>query len=280
MITTDTKLHPTAKGYQDVQTTKHYVQGRPSYPLESIDFIKNELKLKSDSVIVDLAAGTGKFTSLLAEHGQLNNITAVEPSKEFRDSCEEILSKYQTTHPEFKFSVVDGLATSIPVESGSVDCVFAAQAFHWFSNLESVKEISRVLKPGGVFCMFWNDLDITDPLIKELTDIFHEKYYDGKTPQYRSNKWQQVFQELKSLNDPTLIQGDLNKKEFSFKHPASIDVAINRALSVSYISVLPQEKKDQIVSELKEVLENHPTSSNGKPFSMPYNLSVYWTFKK
>jgi len=33
------------------------------------------------------------------------------------------------------------------------------QAFHWFSNKDSLKEIHRVLKPAGVLGMVWNAED-------------------------------------------------------------------------------------------------------------------------
>jgi SAM-dependent methyltransferase len=35
------------------------------------------------------------------------------------------------------------------------------QAFHWFSNDESLKEIHRVLRPVGVLAMVWNAEDCT-----------------------------------------------------------------------------------------------------------------------
>ena len=39
---------------------------------------------------------------------------------------------------------------------GSNTCL---QAFHWFANEESLKEIHRVLKPAGVLAMVWNAED-------------------------------------------------------------------------------------------------------------------------
>ena len=43
--------------------------------------------------------------------------------------------------------------------------MFAAQAFHWFANDEAVAEFARVLRPGGVFALVWNEGDDarTDP---------------------------------------------------------------------------------------------------------------------
>jgi ubiquinone/menaquinone biosynthesis C-methylase UbiE len=41
---------------------QEYERGRPGYPHESIDALMRDLHLDPRSVVVDLAAGTGKLT--------------------------------------------------------------------------------------------------------------------------------------------------------------------------------------------------------------------------
>jgi ubiquinone/menaquinone biosynthesis C-methylase UbiE len=46
-------------------TTPRYDRARPSYPSLSVDHLIKACNLTSESMILDLAAGTGKFTQLL-----------------------------------------------------------------------------------------------------------------------------------------------------------------------------------------------------------------------
>lgn len=55
-------------------------------------------------------------------------------------------------------------AEAIPLGDASVDGVFAGQAFHWFANAAALGEISRVLRPGGVLALLWNEDEDPSPL--------------------------------------------------------------------------------------------------------------------
>ena len=53
--------------------------------------------------------------------------------------------------------IFQGSSYSIPLEDNSVDAVFVAQGYHWFSDLSSLKEIHRVLnKAHGTLNLIWN----------------------------------------------------------------------------------------------------------------------------
>ena len=69
--------------------------------------------------ILDLAAGTGKFTELLAKREEKFVIFAVEPHEEMREELEKKSLKSVT--------VLEGDAVKIPLEAQSVDAVFVAQ---------------------------------------------------------------------------------------------------------------------------------------------------------
>src|SRR5207248_2146519 len=64
--------------------TDAYDRGRPSYPQEAVDLIVDELGIDSDTTVVDLAAGTGKFTALIVPTGA--DVVAVEPVAEMRET--------------------------------------------------------------------------------------------------------------------------------------------------------------------------------------------------
>ena len=99
----------------------------------------------SDATVLDLGAGTGKLTRVLAD--RYARVIAVEPLAELR----AILAERCPTA-----DVRDGAAERIPLGDAEVDAVFAGQAFHWFANDAAVGEIARVLRPGGVLALLWN----------------------------------------------------------------------------------------------------------------------------
>jgi ubiquinone/menaquinone biosynthesis C-methylase UbiE len=98
-----------------------YDKHRPSYPDESVQQLLTGLKISGQhgAKVVDLAAGTGKFTELLAKRGEAYDIVAIEPHDGMRGELE------RKNLPNVKTK--KGSAAEIPLESRSVDALIAAQ---------------------------------------------------------------------------------------------------------------------------------------------------------
>jgi len=118
-----------------------YERGRPGWPSE----VGAVAGLSSAATVLDLGAGTGKLTRLLAS--AFDRVVAVEPS----DAMRRLLVKFCP-----RAEALAGSAEEIPLPSASVDAVFVAQAFHTFDNERALPEIARVLRPGGVVVLMWN----------------------------------------------------------------------------------------------------------------------------
>ncbi|KAF2657355.1 S-adenosyl-L-methionine-dependent methyltransferase [Lophiostoma macrostomum CBS 122681] len=176
-----------------------YEEHRPSYPQQAVAILLDAAAVNGykGARLVDLAAGTGKFTELLAAREEQFSINAVEPHHEMRKQLEQKALNNVT--------VTDGLSTAIPEETESVDAVFAAQAFHWFANEGSLKEIHRVLKPVGVFGMIWNAEDYNTPRSYSTTSSWEaqlrdhlfslDDVIDDHQPRFRHDRWRGVFDE-------------------------------------------------------------------------------------
>lgn len=98
-----------------------YDQNRPAYTESIVQLLLENLRVagKDGAKVLDLAAGTGKFTESLARRDEKYEIIAVEPQGDMRRILEEKKLPGVT--------VIDGKADSIPLDDESVDAVICAQ---------------------------------------------------------------------------------------------------------------------------------------------------------
>src|SRR5262249_30183997 len=139
-----TEIHPTAAGGFAV-SAEAYERARPGYPEEAVAWLAERLGIRSGRDVLDLAAGTGQLARALVPLGA--RVTAIEPIDEMREQLFGALPDVDA---------FDGTAEAIPLPDESVDAVTCAQAFHWFRPVEALREIHRVLRPGGGLGLIWN----------------------------------------------------------------------------------------------------------------------------
>lgn len=251
-------MNPTAaKGFHT--EAEAYEKGRPEYSREIISFLQKELFLGSDKKLVDLAAGTGKFTRLIAATGV--DLVAIEPVEGMRTQFRKKLPS---------IPVVEGSAENIPLPAASVDVVTVAQAFHWFSNEKALQEIHRVLKPQGHLVLIWNQRDEQVDWIRQMSEIINAKA--GTTPQYRSGLWKKAF-------ETTSYFSPLKKTLFRYTQTATIETLVDRAASTSFIGAMGSQEKETVLQALREMALNHPLLRGKDSFEFPHTTDVYVTQK-
>lgn len=126
-----------------------YAEYRPDYPADAVRWCTAPAGGDIGSLrVLDLGAGTGKLTALLARLGA--DVTAVEPDA-------AMLAELRRQLPAVR--ALAGSAEEIPLAGGSVDAVLCGQALHWFNLERALPEIARVLVPGGTLGGLWNSDD-------------------------------------------------------------------------------------------------------------------------
>ncbi len=118
-----------------------YERGRPGWPAAVIGIAH----LPPSATVLDLGAGTGKLTRLLAS--RFERVVAVEPADTMRRLLAQLCPRAEA---------LAGTAQEIPLADASVEAVFAAEAFHWFDDERALAEIVRVLRPRGALVLTWN----------------------------------------------------------------------------------------------------------------------------
>ncbi|WEJ71801.1 class I SAM-dependent methyltransferase [Pseudomonas sp. PSE14] len=251
-----TDVHGSAReGY--AREAKAYAHGRPDYPEALVGWLGEELEIGPGKEVVDLGAGTGKFTALLQRTGA--QVTAIEPVAAMREQLSATLPAVRA---------LNGTAQAIPLVAGSLDALTCAQAFHWFADGRSLTEIHRVLRPGGRLGLVWNVRDERVDWVAEVTRIVER--YEGSTPRFHTGEWRRAFAGARFA--------PLRLREFSHQHigpPEQVIVA--RILSVSFIAALPDEQKQRVAEQLRELIATHPALKDRAEVAFPYRTEAYST---
>ena len=137
-----------------------YEAGRPSYPPESLDALFAGLGDPGTLVVADLGAGTGISTRILA--ARVAGVLALEPNAAMRAKAV----------PDPRVRWIDGTAEATTLADASVDVAAAFQAWHWFDHDAAIRELRRVVRPGGRLAVLYNERDERDPFTAALGDIF------------------------------------------------------------------------------------------------------------
>jgi SAM-dependent methyltransferase len=235
-----------------------YERGRPGYPPEAIAFIGRTLGLGSGSTIVELGSGTGKFTRALRPLGAA--LVAVEPMegmrKEFRRRVPDI-------------PVLEGTAESIPLPDGFADAVVVAQAFHWFRPRPALREIARVLRPGGGLVLVWNTRDDRVRLSRRLSELV--AHYGARRSYRDDPAWPRAFRGGRGRFRA------LRKRSFRHAEQSTPSAFLDRVLSVSLIAARPPAVRRRVVRAVGEMLASEPTTRGRSVVRLAYRTEVFYT---
>jgi ubiquinone/menaquinone biosynthesis C-methylase UbiE len=225
-----------------------YERFRPEYPPEVVEWIGDRLDLEPGTTVVDLAAGTGKFTRSLVTTGA--RVVAVEP-------LPEMLAQLEAALPGVE--ALAGTAESIPLPDESVEAVTAAAAFHWFDTEPALREIHRVLKPGGALITVGNGRDLSDPLQAAVQEVVG-RYLPTSDEMLG---WLRIVEA-----SPLFGRGE--HFETGYEQWFDPDGLAERMGTVSYVARLPEDERAEVLVRIRAVGEAQPQT----PFPFRYRTIV------
>jgi len=222
-----------------------YERSRPGYPADAVDW----LMASAPSTVLDLGAGTGKFTRLISK--RVDTVIAVDPS-------ERMLHQLSRAVPTADTRV--GTGEHLPLDDKSVDAVFSAQAWHWMDPATTVPEVARVLRDKGTLGLIWNVRDDRTDWVARMSEIIH----DGPSADL-------------SDNPPVLPEsfGVIERFQTVWTHDLDRDEIAELTSSRSHFIVQDPATQALILKQLRHLLDTHPETRDLERIPMPYLTLAY-----
>jgi SAM-dependent methyltransferase len=231
-----------------------YERGRPGWPEAAIGHLVAQLGLEPEASVLDLGAGTGKLTRMLAE--RFSHVVAVEPLDSLRRRLDALAPRAEA---------LAGTAEQMPLPDASVDAVFVGEAFHWFDGKRALAEIGRVLRGPSALALLWNVPRGTEPpLPAEVPELLDRLRLEAKPPRarYESYAWKWAFERapFEAL------------REARFAHAIELDPdgLLAYASSQSYVAVLPAGDRAAVLDELRSRIDD-------RLYRVRFRTDAYWT---
>lgn len=228
------------------QVADAYHRGRPSFPVEAVRWLVGD----KPATVLELGAGTGKLTSVLAELG--HDVHATEPDP-------AMLKVLQRHLPDVPTS--ESAAEDIPLPDRSVDVVVAAQSFQWFDHGLALPEIARVLRPGGFLALAWNTRDERIPWVRRLGRLLGSP---GAAVEATESREALVQSEL---------FGFVDDHSFHFWQGIDRESIIDLALSRSYVSTLDTDRREALLADVLAFYDDFGRGWDG--MQLPYHCECF-----
>jgi SAM-dependent methyltransferase len=104
------------------------------------------MEIPSNAQVLDVGCGSGWATRLMAEKASSGRVVGIDISDEM------IALARETSKPFSNVELKVASAESLPFQDGEFSHAFSMESLYYYADvLVALKEIKRVLKPGGVF---------------------------------------------------------------------------------------------------------------------------------
>ncbi|KAG0503775.1 hypothetical protein HPP92_003847 [Vanilla planifolia] len=143
---------------------QNFIWGGFPGPEREFKMALDYLKPTSGGTIVDASCASGLFSRLFVKSGMYSLVVALDFSESMLQQCHEYNKQENLSKEDFVMVRAD--ISRLPFVANSIDAVHAGAALHcWPSPSTGVAEISRVLRPGGIFVASTFILDVFPPAV-------------------------------------------------------------------------------------------------------------------
>jgi SAM-dependent methyltransferase len=169
--------------------------------------------------------------------------------------------------------------------------VAVAQAFQWFEPDLALSEIARVLRPGGTLALIWNWTDRSVAWVQALSRLYRprgthrgivtrlgERARSRFAPRgkralsralpKRTERWKGA------LKASSLVE-TIEHRVFDHHQRVDLEGLLAFVSSRSYIAVRAPHEREELLSRVRLLWEEHPDLAGRREVNFPYRTHAY-----
>lgn len=231
-----------------------YAEHRPGYPAAAVSWALAPVAGRRPLRVLDLGAGTGKLTGVLARHA--DQVLATEPDL-------AMLGELRRGLPATPAAA--GRAEQLPLRDAVVDAVLAGQSAHWFDLDLAVPEIARVLRPGGVVAGLWNTDDDRAGWVAGLTAVA-PGLASVPLSRWHERVGSQLSRRLAAAGGGCF--GPAEQAQFGHSQLRTADSLIATIATHSTVLLMDTAERERALASVRSYLSAQPETASG-PFRLP-----------
>ena len=227
------------------QMVELYARARPAPPPELFDAVATYVPPPAD--VLEIGCGPGNASLPLLERGF--RIHAVELGENLAAFARQRLAA-------FAFTVEVGKLEDASLPSASVDLVVCSSAFHWLDREPALRQVVKVLKPGGALALIWGSPRRTaeDSRVDEAVQAAyraHAPEISRQTVDRMGGKVDEIGQAVRDT--PELC--DFEERLFPQTHLFDRQRYLDTLATFSDHATLPAEQRARLFEAIGEIID-------------------------
>lgn len=205
--------------------------------LESVLFIKEQLKNLSGIDAADIGCGAGRYDLLFFQHLNNLHLTCIDINK----SMLEETALHLKSNGIINFKLIQSGADDIPLGDESMDVIFTFNAVHHFNFQQFLKNAARIIKQTGFIFIY------TRLQSQNATNIwgrYFPLFLEKEKRLFNLEKMKEMIQPVGSLTIDAV-------KDFQYRRSTTLEELLTRVKSRHY-STFSLYSEDELKESLRE----------------------------
>jgi len=248
MVTLASGADSTPHGHREIAESfgadaDRYDRARPRYPAALTDAIMTRLPGRS---VLDVGIGTGISAEPLRDRGC--SVLGVEPDARM---AERARAK--------GFKVENGTLEDWEPQGRQFDGLVAGQTWHWVDPVAGARKAATVLRPGGLFAVFWNLGRPSAELAAQFAEVFDSVGtglpFNPYAVQPDADPYGAIIDAAAAGLERTGVFTGVERLSFGWRSTATRDAWLEQASTSGGVNRLPPAVLDALLRRMGQVID-------------------------